>query len=58
MNNKRRRTQNNRKAMIKNKITRCKSKMVPVFESDTCEYFKKKDHTDSNNICKNCENSF
>ena len=57
MNNKRR-TMNNKKVITKNKITRCKSKMVPVFENDTCEYFKKKDHTDSENICKNCAHSF
>ena len=57
MNNKRR-TSNNKKVNVKKKITRCKSKMVPVFESDTCEYFKKKEHTDSYNICKNCEHSF
>ena len=58
MNNKRRKTSNNRNKIIKNKITRCKSKMIPVFEHDTCEYFIKKEHTESGNICKNCENSF
>ena len=58
MYNKRRKTSNNKKEIIKNKITRCISKMVPVFENDTCEYFKKKEHTDFNNICKNCEHSW
>ena len=58
MNNKRRKTSNNKKEYIKNKITRCKSKMIPVFENDTCEYYKKRDNTDSNNICRNCEHSF
>ncbi len=40
------------------KITRCKHKMLIVFESDTCDNFSKKENTDANIICKNCINSF
>jgi len=58
MNNRKRKSSYNRKVIINNKITRCKSKMIPVFERETCEFFIKKEHTDTNNICKNCEHSF
>ena len=40
------------------KIIRCSSKMIPVFESDNCKEFIKRDNSDSNNICKNCKKSF
>jgi len=40
------------------KIIRCKIKMIPVFETDTCDKFSKKENTDTNKICKNCKNSF
>lgn len=43
---------------INQKITRCKSKMLVVFETDTCDKFSKKENTDANIICKNCINSF
>ena len=58
MNGRRSRRSNNRQTIQKNKIMRCKSKMVPVFDSDTCEHFLKKENTDSNNNCRNCKNSF
>jgi hypothetical protein len=51
MNRKRDKSSNNKKAIKKNKITRCRSKMIPVFENDTCDYFIKKEHTDSYSIC-------
>ena len=57
MNRKRSRRSSN-KPIIKKTIMRCKSKMIPVFDSDTCEHFIKKEHTESNNNCKNCKNSF
>jgi len=58
MNQKRKKSSNNKTAIKKDKITRCRSKMIPVFENDTCEGFIKKEHTESNNICKNCKHSF
>ena len=56
--NRRRKSQNNRTEIKNNRIIRCKSKMIPVFESDSCKDFIKKANTESNNICKNCKNSF
>ena len=54
MNKRNRRTNNN--SQIKNKkVIRCKTKMSPVFESDGCNNFIKKDNTQSE---KNCKNSF
>ena len=42
--NRRRKKSSNNKTEIKNyNIIRCKSKMIPVFESDNCEDFIKKD---------------
>jgi hypothetical protein len=58
MNNRKKKSSNNKTPIKKNIITRCRSKMIPVFESDTCEYFIKKEHSNSNNNCKNCKNSF
>ncbi len=58
MAGKRSRRSGNKPILKKNIIIRCKSKMIPVFDSDTCERFLKKEHTDSNNNCKNCKNSF
>ena len=43
---------------VNNKIIRCKSKMIPVFESDNCKDFIKRENSDSSNNCKNCKNSF
>ncbi len=40
------------------KVTRCKTKMRPVLESERCEDFIKKENTESNQICKNCKHSF
>ena len=56
MNKRRNKSQDNKKKS--NKIIRCSSKMIPVFESDTCEDFIKKESSVANNICKNCINSF
>ena len=54
-----RRRSSNNKIQIKNKkIIRCRSKMIPVFESDSCRDFIKRENADSNNICKNCKYSF
>ena len=58
MNRKRKKSSNNKAVIKKNKIMRSKSKMIPVFESDNCEKFIKKEYTDANNICKNCKYSF
>lgn len=57
MNGKRRRSSYNKVEFKNKKIMRCKRKMVPVFQSDNCEQFFKKENTD-NNICKNCQHSF
>ena len=57
MNRKRKQLKNN--AIIKKKvIIRCKSKMIPVFESDNCGDFIKKEGREPDHICKNCKNSF
>lgn len=58
MNRKRRKSSNEKKVIKKNKIIRCKSKMLPVFDSDNCKDFIKKENSESNNICKNCIHSF
>ena len=59
MNNRRKKSSNNRKEVKKDKIIRCKSKMIPVFENDNCEGFIKNEKAESSNIiCKNCEYSF
>ena len=57
MNRRNRKT--NKNIQIRNKkVIRCKTKMSPVFESDTCEKFIKSESTLSDKICKNCKNSF
>ncbi len=53
-----RRRKPNDQTQIKKKIIRCRNKMIPVFESDNCENFIKKDHSESDKNCKNCKNSF
>jgi hypothetical protein len=58
MNGRRRKPRNNKTKIISKKIIRCKTKMIPVFESDTCEKFTKRVNSESASICKNCENSF
>ena len=58
MNNRRRKKTNKN---IENKhktVTRCKHKMIPVFESDTCKDFIKKENLEANTNCKNCKHSF
>lgn len=56
MNNRRKKLSKDVK--VKKKIIRCKSKMIPVFETDNCDKFSKKVNTDTNKICRNCINSF
>ena len=56
--NRRRKTSNNKASPKNKKIMRCRSKMIPVFESDNCKEFIKRENADSNSICKNCKNSF
>jgi hypothetical protein len=58
MNRRRKKSSENKIVIKNNKIIRCKNKMIPVFESDFCKDFLKKDNTQSNNICKNCKFSF
>ena len=58
MNRRRKNSSNNRIEHKNNNIIRCRTRMIPVFESDTCKDFIKKEHTESNNTCKNCKNSF
>ena len=58
MNRRRKKSSNNNSNNKKSKIIRCSSKMIPVFESDTCEDFIKKENAEADNICKNCINSF
>ena len=58
MNSRRNRSKNNKNVIKKDKIIRCRLKMIPVFENDTCDKIVKKDNNESNNFCKNCKNSF
>jgi len=58
MNRQRKKSSNNKSDTKSTKIIRCSNKMIPVFESDTCEDFIKKESSVANNICKNCINSF
>jgi hypothetical protein len=58
MNGRRKKSKVNKTKIISKKIIRCSNKMIPVFESDTCDNFKNKSSTESNSICKNCINSF
>ena len=58
MNRKRRKTSSDKKAIKKNKIIRCKSKMIPVFDNENCKDFIKKENSESSNFCKNCKHSF
>lgn len=58
MNRKRDQSSKNKKSIKNNKIIRCRKKMIPVFISDTCEDFIKKDRTESGNMCQNCRYSF
>jgi hypothetical protein len=58
MNGRRKKSRDNKTKNTSKKIIRCKNKMIPVFESDTCENFKNKPNSETINICKNCVNSF
>jgi hypothetical protein len=54
----RRKSKNNKTKINSKKIIRCSNRMIPVFETDTCENFTKKANSESASICKNCANSF
>ena len=58
MNNRRNKSKKDKIVIKKDKIIRCKVKMKPVFESDTCDLVIVKENKDSNKICKNCKNSY
>ena len=58
MNGRRKKSNDNKTKISSRKIIRCSNKMIPVFESDTCENFTKRVNSESTNICKNCVNSF
>ena len=53
-----RKNRSRNKPIKSNTIIRCKKKMIPVFETDTCKDFVKKPSKETNNICKNCAHSF
>ena len=54
----RRRSNKNMKTMQRKVVIRCKTKMVPVFNSDICEDFVQSDKSNSDHNCKNCVHSF
>lgn len=56
--NRRRKSSKNKVIINKKVIIRCKSKMIPVFESDNCGDFIKKEGREPDHICKNCKHSF
>jgi len=56
--NGRRKSKENKTKISNKKIIRCSNKMIPVFETDTCENFIKRVNSESASICKNCANSF
>jgi len=56
--NRRRRSSNRRPTTQSKKIIRCKQKMMPVFDQDTCEQFTQKTSADTTKICKNCVHAF
>lgn len=58
MNRRRKRSSNIKTVTSQKKIIRCRSKMQPVFESETCENFLKKEDRESDKFCKNCKHSF
>ena len=58
MNINKKKSKDNKMKNKSNKIIRCGSKMIPVFESDTCENFSKRVNSESASVCKNCVNSF
>ena len=58
MNGRRKRSKDNKTKISNKNIIRCRNKMIPVFETDTCEDFINKPNSESINICKNCINSF
>jgi len=58
MNRRKRKQTYNKNTNDNKKIIRCKLKMIPVFEGDTCKDFAQKEHSESTKICKNCKNSF
>ena len=58
MRKKQRKTTNHKETLTNNNVIRCKTKMIPVLENETCEKFQQKQHTEAERICKNCINSF
>ena len=56
--NRKRKSSKNKVVINKKIIIRCKSKMIPVFESDNCGDFIKKEGREPEHICKNCKFSF
>jgi len=43
---------------VTKKIIRCKNKMIPVFDNDSCKDFIKREAADKDKVCKNCKHSF
>ena len=58
MNRRRNKSSNRQEEPKQKRVIRCRSKMVPVFESDNCENFINKIDKEPNQICRNCKNSF
>jgi hypothetical protein len=58
MNGRRKKSKDNKTKINSKKIIRCSNRMIPVFETDTCDNFKNKTSSETINICKNCLNSF
>jgi len=58
MSQNRKRKSNRNEQLNPKKVIRCRSRMSPVFEYDTCSKFVKKSGEISNNICMNCKHSF
>lgn len=58
MNNKRRKKSNKNTENKHKTVIRCKRKMIPVFESDICKDFIKKENLEANKNCGNCKYSF
>ena len=57
--NQRRRNKSNKSEQKNTKnIIRCRSRMSPVFESDTCPKFINKRSESVDKMCMNCKHSF
>ena len=53
-----RRSSTNKTEPKNNAVIRCRSKMMPVFEHDTCKDYIQKGDGENPSNCKNCKNSF